>query len=44
MQNNDASTGIILAIVISFFLYMIAPNSDNYEDRPECEPTAYYSC
>jgi hypothetical protein len=44
---EDKSTGFnILAIaLISALLVMWTPSSnDNYEDRPDCEPTAYHPC
>ncbi len=44
---EDKSTGFnILAIaLISALLVMWTPSSnDNYEDKPDCEPTAYHPC
>lgn len=44
---EDKSTGFnILAIaLISALLVIWTPSStNNYEDRPDCEPTAYHPC
>lgn len=44
---EDKSTGFnILAIaLISALLVIWTPSSnDNYEDKPDCEPTAYHPC